>query len=306
MHDIAARLRPALGEPAFVDASCLLYACEHRVLADAMRTAELQADAMVVDAPYSARTHAGHDDGATTANRAADWARRHAGHDDGPTRHKVTYAEAGRAVRRTLAYAHWTDADVVAFVSTWAPLVRGWWFSLTDHVLWPTWERSLGEAFLYTFPPLSCVEPGATVRMVGDGHANWTAHGCAARPRTREFATWGALRGAYIVPPGEGQPREHRWIGGKALWTMREIVADHAREGQLVVDPCCGMATTGIGARIVGRRALLCDRDPAAINCAAKRLRGERTKPARDDFPETPEQPHLFGSVEKHHDGGAA
>jgi len=44
------------------------------------------------------------------------------------------------------------------------------------------------------------------------------------------------------------------------------------KPGELVVDPCCGTATTGEAALAVGRRWIGCDIDPAAVSLARERM----------------------------------
>src|SRR5690606_18155228 len=91
-------------------------------------------DALIVDAPYSARTHSGHADGTESSNRG-EWAS-----PRGVV--KVT-------PRRAIDYGAWGAEDVDAYVAAWVPLTRGWFVSITDHVLAREWERALDAAGLY-------------------------------------------------------------------------------------------------------------------------------------------------------------
>jgi len=117
--------------------------------------------------------------------------------------------------------------------------------------------------------------------MCGGGPSSWSTWAQVSRPRTLEWARWPTLDGAY------GGPTEPKpWVGGKPVWLIRALVRDYSRPGDLIVDPCAGASTLGVACRYEGRRAILADRDPAAIECSIKRLRGERTKPTRADFPE--------------------
>lgn len=250
--------------PAYDDGTVRVFHAEHAALAEHLRETGERPDAMIVDAPYSERTHAAYRD----------------------------MAEVGRAA---IGYACWSPADVAAFVAAWP--VRGWSVSLTDHLLAPAWETAFEAAGLYTFSPLACMEPGARVRLSGDGPSQWSVWAVVARPRTRDAARWGALPGGYVVPPDQGwrgQNGRGGWMGGKPVWLIRALVRDYSRPGDLIVDPCCGAGTLGVAVRYEGRRAILADKDPAAVECTIKRLRGERTKPTRDDYPETDTQPSLF------------
>ena len=184
-------------------------------------------DTVIVDTPYSARTHGGHD------------------------------AVEGIEGIRAIAYQLWTPADVTRFVEVWHPLTAGWIVSLTDHVLAPAWAESLEAAGRYVFSPIACVEPGSRVRVVGDGPSQWSCFAIVARPRKPEFLRWGSLPGAYVVPKGQARARASSpVVGGKSSWLMERLVCDYSRPGDLVCDPCCGGGTTLRAALSHGRRAV--------------------------------------------------
>jgi hypothetical protein len=221
-------------------------------------------DAVIVDAPYSERTHQGHDGGADEANAA----------DLPAVRGNKKRLELGsravrrgldsRAVRRGLDYAAWTPEDVAEFVAAWVPLTRGWIVSLTDHVLACAWEDAFEREGRYVFSPVACVEPGSRVRLVGDGPAQWSCWAVAARPRDGEWLERRAtarmarnekraLPGAYVVPAGHGE-RGREVVGGKPPWLLERLIEDYSEPGDLVVDPCAGGFTTGIACQRTGRR----------------------------------------------------
>jgi hypothetical protein len=93
----------------------LIYHLPHEALA-ALLAPIGGVDALIVDAPYSARTHGGHD------------------------------AVEGIEGIRAIAYQAWTPDDVGRFVEVWHPLTAGWIVSLTDHVLAPAWAAALEAA----------------------------------------------------------------------------------------------------------------------------------------------------------------
>lgn len=195
-----------------------------RVLAD------VHADVMITDAPWSQTTHEGHAQGLEA-------------YDD--------------ASRDDLPYRHWTEHDVVAFVRSWSPRVRGWFVSLTDDVLGPVWKAALAAEGRVVFPMLPFIHPGARVRMRGDGPSSWTTQIIVARPVTRTHASWGTLPGGYTLPTGLDQAdREMPIVGGKPLWLLRRLVDDYSRPGDVIVDPCAGAGTTLLAAVLAGRRAV--------------------------------------------------
>ena len=221
-----------------------------RELARRVRDEVGQIDALIVDAPYSARTHSGHD-GRVDAARSAD-----------------------DANRREISYRPWAEADVSEFVSTWSPLVAGWFVSITDSTLAMAWERAMEASGRAGFAPLPLVETGATVRLSGDGPSSWTTWGVVSRPRTRPFSTWGTLPGWYSVP------REKKPVaGGKPLALMESLVRDYTKPGDLVCDPCCGGGTTLLAAKLLGRRYVGSDIDAGHVEIARERLRAHPTKP---------------------------
>jgi site-specific DNA-methyltransferase (adenine-specific) len=238
------------------------------VLADVQKC-----DAVVTDTPYGSRTHEGHDDGASLANRGT-WRRASGGVDI-------------CRPRRAITYEGWTAADVDAFVDAWAPRCRGWFCAFSCSDLAPAWRIAFERHGLTGFQPLPCVIRGMTVRMSGDGPSSWAVYLNVARPKA--LHRWGTMDGAYISPQGE---RAH--IGGKPLGLMRAIVRDYSRPGDLIVDPCAGGATTLIAAAMEGRRAIGAELDPATFAKAQARIaRGHTvdlfagTEP-RNSVPEAP------------------
>lgn len=206
-------------------------------------------DALIVDAPYSERTHAANDGSATRD----------------PSR-----MPNPEKLNRALNYACWSESDVRDFVSGWSPLVGGWFVSITDHSLARTWEQSLLDAGRYVFAPLAFTWSGSRIRLAGDGPSNWTTWIVVARPRTKEAAKWGTLPGAYVLPPGYSE--RMAVVGGKPLWLMERLVEDYSRSGALVCDPCCGAGTTLVAAQRTGRRAIGGDVLREHAELAARRI----------------------------------
>ena len=215
--------------------------------------AGVECDALIVDAPYSARTHGGHN------------------------------SEQGQAgTRRLLSYEMWTGDDVRALVESWAPRCNGWFVTITDNVLAPVWATALEDAGRYVFAPLPWVAVGSRVRLSGDGPSSWTCWIVVARPRRgedrngRAFNKWGTLPGAYVLTQDRGGH-----IGGKPAALMRALVNDYTRPGDLVVDPCAGGGTTLLAAVQCGRRAIGSELDPETHAQAVARL---KTKLAQADL----------------------
>jgi hypothetical protein len=224
---------------------------------------DVTCDALIVDAPYSERTHSGHDGGIGATGRAGK----------GCINRSTGQVEKGWQ-RRALTYSAWSPDNVRDFVAHWAPRTRGWFVSITDSELYPAWRDALAVTGRLVFSPLACVEPGSRVRLSGDGPSQWSCWIVVARPRTQEFHAWGTLPGAYVIPPGfkETGGAKKAVVGGKPLHLMQSLVRDYSRAGDLVCDPCAGAGTTLLAARLEGRSAIgaECLADHYAI--AEKRL----------------------------------
>ena len=205
--------------------------------------ADVEPDAVVTDPPYSERTHG-------------------------------AYREMPEIGRNAIGYSSWSTGEIDVFADRWSG-VDGWIVALTDHGSFPLWESALSER--YVFAPIACMEPGARVRMCGDGPAQWSVWACVSRPKSRRFQRWGALPGGYVVPASRGWRGDGRngVTGAKPLWLMGELVRDYSRPGDLVCDPCAGGATTLIAAALEGRRAIGAELDPETFDKAVARI--ERT-----------------------------
>ncbi len=241
----------------------------------ALLSVVLECDTLIVDAPYSERTHAGHD-GAVTDNGLRD-----VGACKGYEKFD----------RRALSYSAWTAADVSAFVGAWSPVVSGWMVSITDDVLAHDWQRAMAAAGRYAFAPLPFVAPGSRVRLTGDGPSNWSTWIVVGRPRTKAMAKWGTLPGAYVLPPGcsERMPV----VGGKPTWLLRELIKDYSREGDLVVDPCCGGGSSLVAALREGRRAIGGDVNADHAGMAAAWIQ----EPWAKSHDKAAHQPSLFAAT---------
>ena len=233
---------------------------------------------LIVDAPYSERTHSGHaHDG--TMREASRWTR-------GDGRKDLPRPQGRRAIN----YGKFTQELVVEFCAAWSSRVSGWFVSITDHVLAPVWASQLEQLGRYVFAPLPFVELGSRVRLSGDGPSSWTCWIVVSRPKTREFQRWGTLPGAYV----DASERK-AVVGGKPLGIMRAIVRDYSRPGDLVCDPCAGGGTTLLAAAIEGRRAVGAECMPEHFEIAQKRIAKGFTPTLFEDQRPAPEQLKLGG-----------
>ncbi len=196
-------------------------------------------DAVVVDPPYSRRTHEGHNAGLV-----------------GPDNN-----------RREISYSHWGRGEISNFLDIMLPKCRGWFVCLSDSPLIEIWRDEFEGRGLTGFQPVPCVIPGMTVRFSGDGPSSWTIYANVARPKS--FCKWGTLPGAYYGNPYRGVAMR---IGGKPAWLMQSLIRDYTKPGDLVCDPCAGSGTTLISAAIEGRRSIGAEMDPKTYALAKKRI----------------------------------
>lgn len=201
--------------------------------------------ATIADPPYSEKTHAGHD------------------------AVKLKGLSNDGADRKVLNYGHLTPEQVKESAIEMSRVTRGWTVTMCDHILGPVWSEAFAGLGRYVFPPLPFVSPGSRVRMQGDGPSGWTIWIIVTRPRNREFAKWGTLRGDYRFPP---ERRKDARMGGKPLSLMRSLVCDYSRPGDTVFDPYMGCGTTGSAAAIEGRKFLGIEVDEGAFDVAQNRM----------------------------------
>jgi len=231
-----------------------------------------------VDAPYSERTHSGHDGG----TRGDGHHSREHGH---------------RKVSVPIAFKPWGESDVRECVDRFAPICRGWFVSMTDHHLAPLWADAMQSCGLYAFAPLPLVEIGSRVRLSGDGPCSWTTWLVVARTRSGTFSDgtpcnrWGTLRGSYVFK-GKG---DRVIVGGKRTDVMRALVRDYTRPGDLVCDPCAGAGTTARACQLEGRRFVGAEVNHETHSTAVERLQQPFTAPLLVDTRE-PAQVDAFSA----------
>jgi site-specific DNA-methyltransferase (adenine-specific) len=211
---------------------------DYRDVLDGVRCA-----AAISDPPYSERTHAAQRSDAVAKSKS--------------------FSELG--------YESWSQADVEHWVGFVSEMDPGWVAVFSDHALQIVYERELERSGLYVFAPIPQVTINRSVRLAGDGPACWTTWITTARKRCRPFSKWGALPGAYVDDVGQREPGVVQ--GAKQLHTMRAIVRDYTRPGDLVCDTCAGGATTLLAAAIEGRRAIGAEIDEETFDKAVRRLR---------------------------------
>lgn len=211
-------------------------------------------DHVIMDPPYSARTHAGHD--------AAAKGGRSAGKD--------------AAERVGLGYAALSAEDARELAADLSKVCDGWIVWMTDHVLAPVISNGLADGGRYVFAPLPFYAPGRSVRITGDGPCSWTDWIVVGR--TSRLSKWGTLPGGYSTGSGSGWNDKAR-MGGKPSALMTAIVRDYSRQSETVLDPFMGAGTTGVACVQMGRRFVGCEIDPLAFEVARQRIEDAYKQP---------------------------
>lgn len=217
-------------------------------------------DSIITDPPYSAKTHAGHDQI----------------HRDGA---------ADASTRSALGYGALTEENVAALAALYASKCDGWIVWMTDHVLAPSIRDALEGGGRYVFAPLPFFQAGRSVRITGDGPCSWTDWIVVSR--TTAQVKWGTLPGGYVAGPGW---KDKARMGGKPTELMKSIVRDYSRLGDVVLDPFMGAGTTGVASLLMGRKFIGIEVDADAFEIARSRIEETHKQAALFSFDAPPAQ----------------
>ena len=234
--------------------------------------ADVVADSVITDPPYSPRTHSGQ------RSNKYDPA-------DG-------LAAAYGSTQQPISYGHITPADAEALAARWS--AARWLIVFGDHISAQWHEAAAKGVDRYTFPPVPWVKPDAAPRFMGDGpspaHETITISRVRARMRPKDYKH---RPGYYSLPCRPG--RAGGLVGAKPPDLMGALIRDYSQPGDLIVDPYAGSATTLLAALRYGRRAIGAERDPETFKKAVERLRKgftpcmfaavDKIKAAQDQLP---------------------
>lgn len=196
-------------------------------------------DCIITDPPYSARTHEGQRTGSNL---------------------RVP----------TIAYAAITPEGCRELADSWAPRTSRWAVICCDHRAF-SWHEAAWEAQDWlVFAPL-LVKSNPPPRFSGDGPTLALEFLCVARRRGIDDLP-GSLPGWYEMDVGGDRRRDDKIAGQKNVDTMRAIVRDYSRPGDLVCDPFLGSGTTAIAALSEGRRFVGSEEKPEHMAIIKRRL----------------------------------
>lgn len=212
--------------------------------------ADVQANALITDAPYGPRTHAGYRSGAATAGTIGE--------------------QAG-----IIEYPPMTRADACELALSWHWRLSKWAVIFGDHETWSWHAEAWAAQDWYVFAPVAWIRRDAPPRFSGDGPQRSAEWIMVARPR--KPTKCGSLPGHYLVNRVEGAVNGSLIPGQKNLAGMSAILRDYTAPGDVVVDTFAGTGTTLIAARAMGRTAHGAEVLPAHYELAMGRLEAPHT-----------------------------
>lgn len=132
-----------------------------------------------------------------------------------------------------------------------------------------SWALAMRLAGLEYVRTLAWVKEGGTPQFTGDRPAAGFEAIVLAHPPGKKRWNGGGRPGVYRVPIAHGR-REH--TAQKPLALMEMLVRDFTEHGELILDPFAGAATTGVAAKVNGRRFVGMEKDPHWFRVGARRL----------------------------------
>lgn len=203
-------------------------------------------DVVITDPPYSAHVHA-----------------------NAMSVHASAARFAGRRV--DLGFVHIDEAVRASCAAAFARVVRRWCLVFSEVEGAHLWRRDLEDAGLDFVRTGAWIRSGAP-QISGDRPGVGFEAVTIAHPKGRK--RWnGGGRGAVWSHPTSHMSREDRiHTTQKPIKLMRELVALFSDQGELILDPFAGSATTLVAAYEQGRRCIGVELDEKNAEAAAKRL----------------------------------
>lgn len=207
-------------------------------------------DVIIFDPPYSAHVH--------KSNRR------------GLTAHAGVFSE-----RRDLGFDSLGKAAMKRMAALCGEMALRWVLVFSDSESDYLWRRELQRNRLEYIRTCFWEKVGGAPQFTGDRPAVACEAITVCHPAGRKRWNGGGKQGIYKHPivVGRGGPNEVRvHTTQKPLGLMCELVGDFSEEGETVLDFTAGSGTTGVAAKLNGRKAILVERDEKSCETAAKRL----------------------------------
>jgi site-specific DNA-methyltransferase (adenine-specific) len=115
------------------------------------------------------------------------------------------------------------------------------------------------------------VKVSPTPQFTGDRPGQWgESVAIMHNPKVRKRWNGGGHSAHWHGPSERGEERHHETA--KPIWLMRALIEQFTDEGDTILDPYCGSATTGVAALLTGRRFIGCEMQPHYAQVARDRL----------------------------------
>jgi site-specific DNA-methyltransferase (adenine-specific) len=193
----------------------------------------------------------------------------------------------GVAELEPLPFPPMTQEDRDAVSVEMARVARRWVLVFCQVEASQEWRRSLESAGLVYRRTCVWVKPDGQPQLSGDrpGMGYESIVACHVRGKSR----WngGGKTGVFIFNKNDGNGKAHCHPTQKPKPLMRELVELFTDPDDLICDPYTGSGTTGVAARMLGRRFVGWELNPEYAAIARRRIAGERAKL-------DPNQPELF------------
>lgn len=218
-----------------------------------------QVDHFIADPPYSEHVHS-----------SARSRRMQSANDRG--------GRYGADLRRNvdLGFAHLSDELRTFLAEEAARLTQRWVLVFSDTEGAHLWAEELEAAGLDYVRTGAWIKRGATPQFSGDRPA--TGHEAITICHTKGRKRWngGGAHAVWDVPIVLNRARaaksERIHPTQKPLRLMQLLVDQFTDPGDVILDPTAGGGTTGVAAKVLGRRAILVERDGKHCEAAARRL----------------------------------
>lgn len=208
-------------------------------------------DHVVTDPPYSEHTHAKQWIGAALTQDGAK---------------RVSTAHSGLGFEALTPHLRWRIAKEAT------RLAARWTLAFCDVESVAAWRTDVLAAGLDYVRACIWDKIDGAPQFTGDRPAAGAeAIICAHRTGEKRWNA-GGKRGVYRhAVNGERGAKPHP--STKPLALMCELIGDFTDEGETILDPFAGSGTTGVAAKLNGRKAILIEKNEAYCTIAAKRLR---------------------------------
>lgn len=174
---------------------------------------------------------------------------------------------------REFGYAALSDGQRDSVAIAIGFLVRRWTLVWCDIESAMTWRAALeAGSQRYVRTGVWTRQCGAP-QFSGDRPAQGVEACVVAHTKARMRWNGGGRPATWIGPIVNAGDPSRAHSSPKPLWLMVEQIRDFTDEGETILDPFAGSGTTGVAAKLNGRKCILIEKSEAYCEVAAKRLR---------------------------------